>query len=60
MATDTFTRIRTELNTGILGIEQALARYPVDIPTIRQELARLRDLSERITVIIERMRETWG
>lgn len=60
MATRTFTNIQSELNSGVLGIEGALTRYPLDISTIRREVARLRSLSEGLSVQIERLRETWG
>lgn len=60
MATKTFAGIRSDIDGCAAMIAMALHREPVDVPAIERELARLKELSERIGVLIERLRETWG
>ncbi|MEI6557895.1 MAG: hypothetical protein WCO00_05755 [Rhodospirillaceae bacterium] len=60
MATETFSRIRTDINNGIAAIDAAVHQTPVDVAAVERELQRLRQLSDRIAVLIERLRETWG
>ena len=60
MATKTFQSIKANIDRCIAEIDGAVHRMPVDDATIERELGRLRELSERIALFIERLRETWG
>ena len=60
MATKTFSGIRSDIDACVSVIDIALGREPIDVAAIRQELERLKELSGRIGVLIERLRETWG
>ena len=60
MATKTFQSIRTDIDLCISEINSALHRTPIDTPAIEQEVGRLKELSERIGLLIERLKETWG
>ena len=60
MATKTFSGIQSEIDGCVSVIDVALHRSPTDISAIERELVRLKELSSRIGVLIERLRETWG
>ncbi len=60
MATKTFAGIQSDIDFCVLEIERAVHCVPVDIIVIEREVERLKALSSRIGVLIERLRETWG
>ncbi len=60
MATKTFSGIRSDIDVCVSAIDIAIHRMPVDVSAIERELVRLKELSGRIGVLIERLRETWG
>ncbi len=60
MATKTFLGICEKIDETVMSIDGSIHKVPVDVSRIERELDGMRELSGRIRLVVERLRETWG